>query len=86
MRLTPAEILTLSGLFELAQADREATRQRLAEHTGLWREEVAAASASLAVGGWLDPRELRLTLPGLCLAAAIAPQARQLRGARRLAA
>lgn len=76
MTLETTEILLLSALFQLAQADRAATLIRLASHTQLSREAALAGLARLAAAGWVDGERLRLTLPGLALAAGLYPRVR----------
>ena len=86
MKLTTSETLVLLGLFDLARADRAATVGRLWEQTLLSRETVVTAIDRLEACGYADRAALRLTLPGLAVAVALASRVRRAERSRRLAA
>jgi hypothetical protein len=62
---------TLIALFDLAQADIPATRDRLAAWLGVPVAQLEAVVAHLARESLVDARRLRLTMRGLCHAARV---------------
>lgn len=76
----------LFALFDLARTDRHATVLRVARATSLGKDEVLAALGALDQAGLADAERVRLTMPGLTLAAMLgAPRARKVDGVRRAA-
>lgn len=76
----------LYALFTLAQNDQHATVLRVARSTGLSRDEVESALASLDRGGLAYAERVRLTMQGLGAALMLgAPRARRVSPAKRAA-
>ena len=73
MHISPPAQCVLNLVF--AAGSVAVTRPRLEQRSGLSRAELNRSLGELARLGLVDERRLRLTLPGLALAAALAVQA-----------
>jgi len=70
MHISPPAQRLLKLVFTASSGPGSLTRPGLERSSGLRRAELDAALRELARLGLLDPRRLRLTLPGLALAVA----------------
>lgn len=72
MQITALSRALIQLVFSLSSGSTALTRPRLAQRLGVCASELNPAFEELARLGLLDPQRLRLTLPGLAVAAACA--------------
>jgi len=75
MQLSKPALRVLGLVFQAGSATL--SRPRLARHTGLDQPALTGALNELTRLGLIDPRRLRLTLPGLAIAAAVTSRAQK---------
>jgi DNA-binding IclR family transcriptional regulator len=81
MTLSNIDRHILRAFLELAQADQQVSVPAVCQRAGVTRAELYQRLAHLDRAGWVDGRRVRLTLPGLAVAAALPATLRMARRA-----